>query len=824
MTVLMLVAMLVGAWCMAYALAPLWVWTVATGIGLAVLWVASSTGSVLLKLAWLIWLPLALSNIPIFRQRVIAGGLLRLYRRLLPAMSNTEREALEAGTVWWDAELFSGHPSWPRLLELPAPKLSAEEQTFLDGPVEELCRMLNDWQITHELRDLPPEVWDFIKKKGFLGMIIPKEYGGLGFSAQAHSAVICKITTRSSSTAVTVMVPNSLGPAELLLHYGTETQKNYYLPRLADGRELPCFALTNPFAGSDASSIPDRAEICYGAYKGQEVLGMRVTWEKRYITLAPVATVLGLAFQLYDPLRLLGNRDYIGITLALVPTDHPGVKIGRRHYPVKQAFQNGPTSGTHVFIPMDMVIGGRERVGQGWRMLMQRLAVGRAISLPALGAAAIKFCARTTGAYARVRKQFKLPIGRFEGVEEALARIAGEAYTVEAARRVTACALDQGHEPSVISALLKYQATERQRRVVNDAMDIHGGRAICEGPSNYLANGYQGVPVSITVEGANILTRSLIVFGQGAIRCHPWLLKEMNAAQNPDGPRGLAAFDAAVGGHIAFVLNNFARALLHNLSGARFAATPAAGPASPWYAQLERASVSFALVADLALLLLGGEFKRREKLSGRFADILGEMYLMSCALKRFEDEGRQAEDLPLLEWACHSSLYVIEQRLDAILHNFPSRPMAWLLRPFLFPWGLRRRPPSDTLGHRIASILLQPSAVRDRLTDGIFIGEDPDDITGRLEHALALVVKAEDIEQRLATAAREGRIKAETGREAAEQALSAGIIHADEAALLAATEKAVRAAIDVDDFAPEALSGAVHARPQPAAEVALHAG
>jgi acyl-CoA dehydrogenase len=638
-------------------------------------------------------------------------------------------------------------------------------------------------------------------------MIIPKQYGGLGFSAQAHSAVVGKIASRSSSTAVTVMVPNSLGPAELLMHYGTEAQKNYYLPRLADGRELPCFGLTSPFAGSDASSIPDRGVVCHGDYKGQRVLGVSLTWEKRYITLAPVATVVGLAFQLYDPEHLVGDKDYVGITLALLPSTYPGVKIGRRHFPAKQAFQNGPISGTDVFIPMEMLIGGQERVGQGWRMLMQRLAVGRSVSLPALAAAATKFCARNTGAYARVRKQFKLPVGRFEGVEEVLARIAGEAYAVESARRVTAAALDQGHEPSVISALLKYQSTERQRSIVNDTMDVHGGRAICEGPSNYLANLYQAVPVSVTVEGANILTRTLITFGQGAIRCHPYLLKEIHAAQDKDTTRALAAFNAALSGHVAFILNNLARAFFYNLTGGKFMNVLPSSELSRWYSEVARTSVSFAAVADASLLLLGGELKRKEKLSGRFADILGEMYFMSAALKRFEDEGCLAEDQVLLEWACRNSLYKIQQSFDGILSNYPVRPLGWLLRAVIFPWGRHRRPPSDALGHRLADLLLQPSAQRDRLTDGVFVSRDPSDITGRLEYALDLVLKAEPIEKRVAAAIKSGQLKLMAGEAVAPEAIKRGVITAEEGALLDKALAATRAAIDVDDFAPEALTG-----------------
>nr|MDQ2694922.1 acyl-CoA dehydrogenase [Pseudomonadota bacterium] len=488
------------------------------------------------------------------RRRLVSAPLLGWYRQVLPPMSDTEREALDAGTVWWDAELFTGRPDWDKWLAFARPQLSAGEQAFLDGPVEELCRMVDDWRIGHELRDLPPEVWQFIRAKGFWGMIIPKDYGGLGFSALAHSAVIMKLGARSNSTAVTVMVPNSLGPAELLLNYGTEEQKNHYLPRLARGEELPCFALTGPWSGSDAAAMPDKGVVCHGEYQGRQTLGLRVTWDKRYITLGPVATLLGLAFKAFDPDHLLGEREDLGTTLALIPTNTPGVCIGRRHYPVRQAFQNGPNSGRDVFVPMDWIIGGQARIGQGWRMLMDCLAAGRSISLPSTSTGVAKLCARTTGAYARVRKQFRVPIGQFEGVEEALAPIAGHAYALDAARTLTAFAVDQGEKPSVLSAIMKYHATTRMREVMDHAMDIHGGKAICDGPGNYLANVYYGLPVSITVEGANILTRSMIIFGQGAIRCHPWLLREMQAARDPDPTRGLADFDRALSGHIGFVV------------------------------------------------------------------------------------------------------------------------------------------------------------------------------------------------------------------------------------------------------------------------------
>lgn len=729
------------------------------------------------------------------RKHLISAPVLRWYRGVLPPMSDTEREAIDAGTVWWDAELFAGAPNWRSMRALAAPTLTPQEQAFLDGPTERLCAMLDDWRITHELADLPPEVWDFIKREGFLGMIIPKSYGGLGFSALAHSSVVMKISTRSLTAAVTVMVPNSLGPAELLLAYGTDTQKDHYLPRLAAGDEIPCFALTGPFAGSDAATLPDTGVVCYGDMHGERVLGMRVSWEKRYITLAPVASLMGLAFRLTDPEGILDGEEDLGITLALVPTDTPGVKIGRRHFPANQAFQNGPTQGDDVFIPMDWIIGGQARAGQGWRMLMNCLAAGRSISLPAASTGGAKFCARVTGAYARVRKQFRTPIGKFEGVQEALARINGNAYLLEAARRITAAAVDQGENPGVLSAIVKYHATERLRQTVNDAMDVHGGRGICNGPSNYLANVYFALPVSITVEGANILTRSLIIFGQGAIRCHPWLRREMEAAHNEDRKQGLDDFDRALFGHLGYQIRTVLRAAFHNLTGGKLASAPKAGVAARYYKQLTRASASFALAAELALVILGGALKRRESLSARLGDVLSELYLAACALARFEHDGRPAEDEPLLHWCCQSALYAIQQRLDGIIANFPSRPAAWVLRRIVFPWGMRRKPPADRLAARCADITLEPSAARDRLTAGIFIPTGKDDITGCLEHALERAIEADPIERKLR----------DHGHASVEDGLAAGTISEAEAVLLRETAEAVRTAIMVDDFAPDEI-------------------
>lgn len=768
------------------------------GITLLVLLLRQTPGWHWLWLPWFLTLGWSLKPL---RRILVTQPALLLIRRKLPPISATEHEAIAAGTTWWETDLFRGNPDWEKLLAIPQPCLSAEEQAFIAGPVETLCLMLDDWVITHELRDLPPQAWDFIRSNGFFGLIIPKAFGGLGFSAQAHSAVVGKIASRSTSAAVTVMVPNSLGPGELLLHYGTEEQKQHYLPRLASGQEIPCFALTGPVAGSDAGAMPDTGMVCRGIYQGQEMLGIRLTWEKRYITLGPVATLLGLAFQLRDPEHLLGNVEDIGITLALIPANHPGVHIGRRHFPGNQAFMNGPNHGSNVFIPLHWIIGGREYAGRGWLMLMNCLAAGRAISLPALGTTCTKAAARYSGEYARVRKQFNLPIGKLEGVEEALARIGGQAYTLEAARCLTCVGLDLGEKPAVVSAIMKYHATERMRSALNDAMDIHAGKGVSTGPKNYLFSAYQAIPIGITVEGANILTRTLIIFGQGALRCHPFLLKEIAAAALPDKRQAVTEFDTAFTAHISHIMFNAWRTLAHALTFSVFAPAPNT-TTSAWYRQLSRLSASFALVADAALGLLGGELKRKERLSGRFADCLAEMYLASAVLKRWEDEGRPAEDRALVDYSLAVSLHQIEKQLHAILLNFPSPIIGWLLRRMVFPWGRRLREPSDTLGHAVATLMLKPSSSFDRLSEGIFISRNRADATGALEYAFQLVTDTKGIETKMREARKAGLLKGET----AGDAFQAGIISAAEAQLLHDTAIAVREVIMVDDFSREELS------------------
>ena len=756
-------------------------------------------------LFWSVFLvPAVLLGVAPLRQQLVSQPLLRRIRKILPPMSATERDAIEAGSVWWEAELFRGAPDWQILQNYRLPTLSAQEQAFIDGPVEQLCAMIDDWDITHKRMDLPPEIWEFLKQHRFFGMIIPQRYGGLEFSAYGHSSVVTKIAARSISAGVTVMVPNSLGPAELLMHYGTEKQKDFYLPRLADGREIPCFALTGPFAGSDAGAITDHGVVCMGEHEGKQVMGLRLNWEKRYITLGPVATVLGLAFKVFDPDALLGEQQDLGITCALIPANTPGVTIGNRHFPLNAAFQNGPNSGKDVFIPLEFIIGGQQNIGNGWRMLVESLSVGRGISLPAVGVAAGKSCVRHTGAYARVRKQFNTSIGKFEGVEEALARIGGMTYMMESGRLLTLSALDSGEKPSIITAILKCYNTEHMRQVVNDAMDIHGGRGICMGPSNYLARAYQSVPVGITVEGANILTRSMIIFGQGAIRCHPYLVREMEAATMEDLPAAEDAFDQALRGHAEYFLTNFCRAFIYGISGSHLAPAPYPGRVGDYYRRLGQMSAAFAVTADTVLMILGGGFKRKEMLSGRFADALGYMFYASAALKKFEADGQPRSDLPLVEWTVKYCLYQVQVALDEILRNFPVKWLGVIIRHSIFPLGLNLRQPNDSLSHRVASLLLKPGAARDRLTAGIYQSDDPDDITGCLEDALHKVIKAEPIERRL----RHDHIT-QHGLEDYSQwvssLLESGQVTSEEADILLQARLATARVIAVDEFTPDQM-------------------
>jgi acyl-CoA dehydrogenase len=789
-----------------YKRAPLWLFTVCMIGALAAHIVIAPSSRLITALLALPLLILVLLNIKPLRIGLITRPFMKKYLKLLPTMSSTEREALEAGTVWWDGELFTGGPDWPKLMQAKAPVLTAEERAFLDGPCEILCQMLDDWDITHQRGDLPPEVWDYLKSQGFFAMIIPKRYGGLEFSAYAHSSVLVKIASRSTTASSTIAVPNSLGPAELLLHYGTEDQKNHYLPRLARGEEVPCFALTGPRAGSDAASLPDTGVICKGEWQGQEVVGLRLNFSKRYITLAPVATVIGLAFRMFDPDHLMGDREDLGITCALIPRDTAGVSIGRRHFPLNIPFQNGPITGKDVFVPLDCIIGGFKMAGQGWRMLVEQLSVGRCISLPSNATGGSKAATYSSGAYTRIRRQFNSPVGRFEGVEQVLARMAARTYTMDAARSVTAGAIDGGEKPSVPSAMLKYHVTEMGRMVANDAMDVHGGKGICIGPNNYLARGYQSIPVAITVEGANILTRSLIIFGQGAVRCHPFVLKEMNAARDPDRERGVQEFDRALFGHIGFTLSNAARSLVMALTFARFTAVPEQGPSKRYFQHINRYSASFAFATDVAMLTLGGYLKKKETLSARLGDVLSSMYLASMVLKHHQNQGSPEADLPLVEWACRSLLYQAQEQLHSFLRNFPVRPMALLMRVLIFPRGLTYSAPSDRLGRDVVDLIMNPTDSRERLSDQIYKTVEPHNPLGLLQQALELCVKAEPIEKRIRVeGVKTGRVTALDFPGQVRQAKDAGIIDAGEADFLMDYDAKVMHLIHVDDFAPHEL-------------------
>jgi len=782
------------------------VWTGAMAAGIVVL---GATGSVsflgLLTIALLFAAIAVPLNVKPWRQQLISGPFLSQFRRMLPEISETEQVALDAGTVGWEGELFAGRPDWSLLKKQPYLELTVEEQAFLDGPVQQLCDMLDNWEITHRDADLNPETWAFLKKHRFFGMIIPKEYGGLGFSAMAHRAVLQKISSVCAVASSTVAVPNSLGPAELLLHYGTEEQKNYYLPRLARGEEIPCFGLTGPTAGSDATSIPDYGIVCKGEYKGKEVVGMRLNFDKRYITLAPVATVVGIAFRMYDPDGLLGEREDLGISLALIPRGTKGMEIGRRHMPLNLPFQNGPVLGKDVFVPLDALIGGVEMAGQGWRMLVECLSVGRAISLPATSTGGTKMGALATGAYARIRKQFNMPIGRFEGVEAALARIAANAYATSALSRMTATAVDLGEKPAVTSAIAKYHTTEMAREVIKDAMDVHGGKGVILGPRNYLGRGWEGIPVSITVEGANIMTRNLMIFGQGAIRCHPYVLKEMEAARIGDARERIERFDALLFAHVGYSIRNAVRSLVLGLSFGKFTVVPHDRKTAKYYQKLSRYSASLAFVSDIAMLTLGGKLKQKEHISARLGDVLSHLYICSAMLKRYESQGRPAADQAILAWAFHNAIYRIQLALRLVVDNFPNRYMRAMLRFVVFPFGRREKAPGDRLTHKVAQLLLVPSDTRERLTDGVYRSETSNHPICFMERALPQVIHAEPLERKLLKALKQGEIKGITWDQQLHDAIEKHVLSKEEADILVRVRELVAEIIAVDDFDAEEL-------------------
>lgn len=760
------------------------------------------------SIPWLPWLVLLVVGFFYLandmRKQKLTLPLYKFFQRVLPPINRTESEALEAGDVWWEAELFQGDPDWKELLGYPQPKLTAEEQAFIDNETETLCGMLNDWQIVQHDKDLTPEAWQYLKNAGFLGMIIPKQYGGLGFSAYAHSCVVTKLATKSSSAAVSVMVPNSLGPAELLMKYGTEVQRQRYLPGLAKGTEIPCFGLTSPEAGSDAGAIIDRGIVCKGSYEGKECLGLSLTWNKRYITLAPIATVLGLAFKMYDPDHLLGEEEELGITVALVPTSHPGVIHGNRHYPMGMAFMNGPTQGKDVFVPLDWIIGGVDYAGRGWQMLVECLSEGRAISLPALGTATAKMSYRLTGAYARLRRQFNLSIGNFEGIEEALSRIAGYTYQLESARVMTAGAVDLHIKPSVVSAIAKYHMTENSRKVIQDAMDIHGGRGLILGARNYLAYAYVSTPIAITVEGANILTRNLIIFGQGAIRCHPFILREMQAAKNPDSVAGLNEFDSLIFRHIGYTISNFVRTLSLSLTWGIFHQAPVSDKTRRHYRQLTRMSSSLALVSDISMMLLGGALKRKERLSARLGDVLSNLYLGCAVLKYYRDNGSHAEDLPYVDWNLQLALYNCQEAFHEFFENLPHRPIALLLRLIVFPFGRPYSLPNDALEHKLVQTMLSNNALRDRITALFYVGKDDSDPAFVIEDAFVRVLATKATRDRIRQAVKEKQLPDSPDPQVlGDAAVVAGVCSSEAALAYIDAERARSRAIQVDDYPPD---------------------
>lgn len=787
-------------WASAFYQLSVKTWTVVIGVALILLTALGYLSIFPLIIFWSGYLlAAAFANLDAWRQQHIVQPALSKLKKQLPTISDTERAAIEAGDTWWEKDLFCGRPDWQKWYAMPKPTLTEEEQAFLDNQVEQLCDMVDDWQIVFHDHDLSERVWSYLKQNRFFAIVIPKEYGGRGFSALAHSTIVTKIATRSISAAVTTMVPNSLGPGELLVHYGTEEQKQYYLPRLARGEDIPCFALTGPDAGSDAGAIPDTGIICRGQFEGKEIIGMRVCWDKRYITLAPIATLLGLAIRVYDPDRLLSDKTDIGITLCLIPTSHPGVETGLRHLPMYSAFLNGPTRGKDVFIPLEWIIGGPEKLGQGWRMLMECLSIGRSISLPALSTACGKSSYRITGAYSRVRKQFNTPISTFEGVEGALASIGGYTYMLEACRIATAGAVDQHVNPSIVSAIAKYHMTEMSRQVIDHSMDIHGGQMIQTGPRNVFANKYLAVPISITVEGANILTRNLIIFGQGAIRCHPWILKEVELISAKD--TNVVALDKVLLSHIGFYLRNLASAVGYGLTGGKLIRSHGKNrQIRKYHRQLTRMSAALALLSDTSLILLGGSLKRREHLSARLGDIMSHLYLASTVLKYHRDHGQPEADVPYVCWALQESLYKIQMACDEILHNYPHAAIGAIFRVLIFPWGTAYRRPQDKLQGKLVAEMTQPGELRDRLTQNIYRGPE-NELSGRLDEALRKLADVEPLQKKLHIAVKSGQVKAAfdyCDRVAA--AVQAGVLTSDEARLLTDYEKLRNEIIRVNEF------------------------
>jgi len=775
--------------------APLLLWTLAAA---AILWGFAIPMPVIGAFAVIA----LIFNITPIRRALVSGIVMKILAPIMPTISPTERAAIDSGSVWAEGELFSGKPNFKYLMNEPYPNLTAEEKAFIDGPVERLCAAVDDWEVW-ETRDLPAEAWDIMKKEKFLGMIIPKEYGGLGFSALAHSEVIMKISSRSVPATISVMVPNSLGPAELLVHYGTDAQKKHYLPKLATGEEIPCFALTEPTAGSDASSLSSSGEL----FKGDDgKLYIKLNWNKRWITLAAISTTLGLAFRLRDPKNLLGKGEDVGITCALVPSNAPGVVLGQRHDPLGVPFYNCPTQGKDVVVSIDQVVGGADGCGRGWNMLTECLAAGRGVSLPAQSTGGAKLVTRVVSAHASIRKQFGVPIGRFEGVEEPLARIAGFNYILEAMRRYTVGALDKGIKPAVVTAMAKYNATEMARKVINDGMDIMGGAGISLGPKNLLGHLYMGTPIGITVEGANIMTRTLIIFGQGALRAHPYAFREVAAIEKKD----LKEFDDAFWGHIGHIVRNLFRAVVLSFTRGYLASSPVSGSTSIYYRRLSWASATFAIMADIAMGSLGGSLKFREKITGRFADILSWMYIGTAVLRRFEAEGRKKEDLPFVHFAMNHALYEIQKAFDGLFKNIGVPGLGWLFGKVVRVWSnvnALAGEANDQHTHKIASLILDDTEIRLRHTEGIYVPKNNIEQLGLLEETYALVKRAEGAERKIRAAIKSKAMPKIKGPQAAQTALEKGIITKAEFEDVSRADEMRYKAIQVDSFSQDEYMG-----------------
>ena len=794
-------AFILASFACSYLKTNLKIWTGITATIMVLTTMNFTTGWFAVGIVWALFLALAIIlNIKGIRQKLITAPFLGFYKKALPNLSETEKTALESGTVSWDGELFSGKPNFKKLHDIPAPQLSTDEQNFIDGPVAELCSMIDEYEINHVKGDMPEHVWKFIRENGFIGMIISKKHGGLGFSALGHSMVLQKLASRSVAVASTVAVPNSLGPAELLHQYGTKEQKEHYLPRLAAGKDIPCFALTGPSAGSDATSIPDTGVVCKKTFDGKKQLGVLLNFDKRYITLAPVATVVGLAFQMSDPDGLIGDTEHLGITLALIPSDTKGVDIGNRHNPLDVMFMNGPVRGKDVFIPMSYLIGEEKMIGKGWMMLVECLSVGRAISLPSCSTGGAKMVAFATGAYARIRKQFNMPIGRFEGIEEALCEIAGLTYTCAATSTMTALAVDQGEIPAVPSAIAKMHATDMSRTIISHAMDIHGGKGIIMGPKNYLGKAWQGLPIWITVEGANILTRSMIIFGQGAIRCHPYVLKEMEAANIENKDERLNKFDKLLFNHIGYTISNGVRSFFMGLGLWRLERAPHDKFTKKFYAKITRYSAAFGLAADISMLTLGGSLKRKEKTSARLGDVLSHLYMASAVLKRYRDQGSNHADQSIVAFALHEHFYKIEQAFKMLTYNFPSKVVGFILRRLVLPLGTHELPAGDRLGHKAASLILNPNESRARLTDGIDKDISEFNVVMQMNETLKKVIDAEPLERRILKALKAGEINAIAPADQLVQALDKNIINDSEFKKLTDVRADVAEVIAVDDF------------------------